>query len=130
MTTSVVYILGFNYGDHTTITTLFTNIWFSWSKLASGMNVATLSLRDGIGYSYYNTLNLSYNRIDVAYKKHISSSNIHENSSHANSHVVENEDVALPASDSRLEPGVCFPKHYRSHSQIPNILIVEDVEST
>ena len=73
---SSIYILTFNYANYTTATTLFTNIWFCWSKLASGINIASQSIKDGIGYSYYNKLNLSYNRIDVAYKTHQSNSNI------------------------------------------------------
>jgi hypothetical protein len=73
---SAIYILAFNYSNYTTPTTLFTNIWFCWSKLASGITIASQSIKDGIGYSYYNKLNLSYNRIDIAYKTHQSNSNM------------------------------------------------------
>ena len=80
---STFIIIKYYYNDYKTITTLFTNFWICWSKIRKGINIANDSLNNGIGYSYYNTQNLSFNRIDSNFKRHISNSN--NNMSRSNS---------------------------------------------
>jgi hypothetical protein len=40
-----------------------------------GINLAKESLENTVGYSYHNTLSLSFNRIDAKFKRHNSTSN-------------------------------------------------------
>ena len=68
-------LLFFYYSNYKSATTLFTSFWFCNSKLSKGILVAKESLDNGIGYSYYNTLNLAFNRIDTKFKRHNSTSN-------------------------------------------------------
>ena len=69
------YIIYFNYLDYKTITTLFINLWFCWSKLSTGLCISKQSIENNVGYSYYNTQNMSFNRIDPQFKLHESNSN-------------------------------------------------------
>jgi hypothetical protein len=69
---SATLIIGFTYTDYKTITTLFTNSWFCFSKIMKGIEISQESIKHGIGYSYYNTQNMSFNRIDASMKRHIS----------------------------------------------------------
>lgn len=73
---SSIVIIYSGYSGYQTITTLFTNFWISYTKITKGINIARESIHYGIGYSYYNTQSLSFNRIDARIKKHISNSNI------------------------------------------------------
>ena len=52
------------------------NSLICYNKIGKGIQIGKDSKIQGIGYSYHNTLNLSYNRIDARIKKHISNSNI------------------------------------------------------
>jgi len=65
----------YNYGNYKTITTLFTNSLISFSKVQTGITIARDSLKNSAGYSYFNTVNMSYNRMDPRIKRHISHSN-------------------------------------------------------
>jgi hypothetical protein len=73
---SASYIVGFNFLDYKTITSLLTSSWFCLSKIRNGIDVSKQSIEYEIGYSYYNIQNLSFNRIDPAFKKHYSTSNV------------------------------------------------------
>jgi len=74
---SSIVIIGVNsYDDYKTATTLFTNLWFCWTKIKNGLTIARESIKNNIGYSYYNVQNLSFNRIDSHVKRHVSTSNI------------------------------------------------------
>ena len=70
----------FGYSGYKTITTLFTNFWICLTKVRKGLEIGRNSITQNIGYSYFNTQNLSYNRIDARIKKHISNSNLVDNS--------------------------------------------------
>ena len=63
------------YDTYRTISTMFTNFWVCWTKITKGTVIAKDSLENGIGYSYYNVQNLSFNRIDPRFKQHVSNSN-------------------------------------------------------
>lgn len=65
----------FYYLDYRTITALFLNFWFCHSKLSKGIKIAKDSMENDGGFSYYNTINLSFNRIDPKFKRHQSTSN-------------------------------------------------------
>jgi hypothetical protein len=71
---SATLFIAFTYADYKTVTTLFTNSWFCFSKIHSGIGIAQESIKHGIGYSYYNTQNMSFNRIDSSMKRHVSTS--------------------------------------------------------
>lgn len=71
---SISLVIGFNYLDYKTVTTLFTNSWFCFSKISKGIEISQESIKHGIGYSYYNTQNMSFNRIDASMKRHVSTS--------------------------------------------------------
>lgn len=73
---STIFILGFNYSSYQTLTILFSNLWFCWSKLLKGLQIGKESIKNNLGYSYYNTLNLSFNRLDAKIKNHISTSDL------------------------------------------------------
>jgi hypothetical protein len=73
---STSLVIGFNYIDYKTVTTLFTNSWFCFSKISKGIEISQESLKHGIGYSYYNTQNMSFNRIDASMKRHVSTSKV------------------------------------------------------
>lgn len=72
MCLSSILVLRFTYTDYKTVTTLFTNSWFCLSKIQKGIEISRESLKHGIGYSYYNTENMSFNRIDASMKRHMS----------------------------------------------------------
>ena len=57
------YIIYFNYLDYKTITTLFINLWFCWSKLSTGLCISKQSIENNV------------NRIDPQFKLHESNSN-------------------------------------------------------
>lgn len=71
---NITLVIGFTYNDYKTVTTLFTNSWFCFSKISKGVEIAQESIKHGIGYSYYNTQNMSFNRIDSSMKRHVSTS--------------------------------------------------------
>jgi uncharacterized membrane protein YgcG len=73
---SYVAIIYFRYAGYRTITSLFTNSWICYNKVIKGLQIGKECCTGGIGFSYYNTQNLSYNRIDARIKKHISNSSI------------------------------------------------------
>ncbi len=73
---SWIVIIYFRYASYKTITALFTNSWICYSKVSKGLQIGKDCKTQGIGYSYHNTQNLSFNRIDARIKKHISNSNI------------------------------------------------------
>ncbi len=78
---SSIIIITMNYKaigliDYKTVTSLFTNFWLTFSKVSRGIAIACESLNSNLGIAYYNTQNLSFNRIDPLYKNHISNSNI------------------------------------------------------
>jgi hypothetical protein len=74
ITTSFL-LLFYYYGNYKTVTNLFTSFWFCNEKLSKGINLAKESLENTVGYSYHNTLSLSFNRIDTKFKRHNSTSN-------------------------------------------------------
>jgi len=74
LTTSAILLIYF-YNDYKTVTGMFTNFWFCNSKLLKGKSIAKESFENNIGHSYYNTLSLSFNRIDPKFKRHDSTSN-------------------------------------------------------
>ena len=74
--TSSFIIIYFYYLDYKTITSLVLSFWFSYSKIRKGLRISKDSLEVDSGFSYYNTLSLSFNRIDTKFKQHYSSSNI------------------------------------------------------
>ena len=88
-------IIHSNYGNYKTITTLFTNFWISYSKIARGLEISRESLRRGIGIAYYNTQYLYFNRIDPAKKHHISNSNL-QNSNLQNSNLQNSTNIGSP----------------------------------
>jgi hypothetical protein len=67
-------LLKYNYGGYKMITNLITNFSICVYKINTGLHVSTESLRKGIGYSYFNIQQLSFNRIDPKIKKHTSHS--------------------------------------------------------
>lgn len=69
----IIYINKVNYK---TLTSLFINFWICYSKISKGLDIAKESIQHNIGYAYYNTQNLSFNRIDPKVKKHVSTSNL------------------------------------------------------
>ena len=73
---SCVLIGIYSYADYRTVTTFFTNGWLVWCKVGKGCEIGAESITHHIGYSYYNTQNLSFNRIDARIKRHISQSNL------------------------------------------------------
>jgi hypothetical protein len=77
---SCVIIIYSGYSGYKTITSLFTNFWICLTKVGKGLEIGRNSITQSIGYSYFNTQNLSYNRIDARIKKHISNSNLQHNS--------------------------------------------------
>lgn len=72
-TTIIIYVNKLNYK---TITSLFTNFSICYSKINKGLDIAKESIHQNIGYAYYNSLYLSFNRIDGKIKKHFSNSNL------------------------------------------------------
>lgn len=77
---SSIVILWFSYSSYQTITILFSNMWTCWSKLYKGLEIGKESIKNNLGYSYYNTLNLSFNRLDAKVKNHISTSDLNGDS--------------------------------------------------
>jgi len=73
---TTIILFGFYFQSYKTITNLLMSIWFCLSKLNKGINVGKESLDNSIGYSFYNTVNLSFNRIDMKFKRHASNSDI------------------------------------------------------
>ena len=69
-----VLIIKYNYLDYKTITTLFTNFWICYKKMQNGITIARDSSKKNLGYSYFNTQNISFNRIDPRIKHHESNS--------------------------------------------------------
>lgn len=69
-------IIKWNYADYKTITSLFINFWISMNKIYSGMVIARESSKNTAGNAYFNTMNLSFNRIDPRIKRHLSNSNM------------------------------------------------------
>jgi hypothetical protein len=69
-------IIKWNYADYKTITSLFINFWISMNKIYSGMVIARESAKNTTGNAYFNTMNLSFNRIDPRIKRHLSNSNM------------------------------------------------------
>lgn len=61
--------------DYKTITSMITNFWLAYSKVARGLGIAQESLHGNLGIAYFNIQNLSFNRIDPHFKRHISNSN-------------------------------------------------------
>ena len=61
--------------DYKTITSMITNFWLAYSKVARGLGIAQESLNGNLGIAYFNIQNLSFNRIDPHFKRHISNSN-------------------------------------------------------
>ena len=61
--------------DYKTITSMITNFWLAYSKVARGIGIAQESLHGNLGIAYFNIQNLSFNRIDPHFKRHISNSN-------------------------------------------------------
>jgi hypothetical protein len=101
---SACIICIYSYGDYHTATTLFTNSWVVWGKVAKGCEIAGESLAHHIGYSYYNTQNLSYNRIDARIKRHVSQSNLSvpgggDNSSVGSRAISRRNSFVLPNSE-------------------------------
>ena len=72
----VVSSIILDFSDYKAITAFFTNGWVVWGKINKGLEIGRESLSHQIGYSYYNSQNLSFNRIDVHIKKHVSISRI------------------------------------------------------
>ena len=72
---STVILIFYYYYNYQTITSLFTNFWFCYSKITKGLSLAKESLDNSVGNSYYNTQSLSFNRIDPNFKVHDSTSN-------------------------------------------------------
>jgi hypothetical protein len=62
--------------DYKTITGMITSFWLVYSKVARGLSIAYESLQGNLGIAYFNTQNLSFNRIDPQFKRHISNSNM------------------------------------------------------
>lgn len=69
-------IIKYNYSDYKTITTLFINFWIAYNKVNSGISIARESAKNNSGNAYFNTLKMSFNRIDPRIKRHISTSNM------------------------------------------------------
>lgn len=65
----------FYYDNYKTIIGLFSSFWFCNTKLSRGSKIAQESVENNAGFSYYNTLSLSFNRIDSKFKRHNSTSN-------------------------------------------------------
>lgn len=86
---STSVIIATNYYGYRTITTLITNFWICYSKISRGLQISRESLKHNLGIAYYNTQNLSFNRIDPARKHHISNSNL-QNSIHNNQGSISN----------------------------------------
>jgi len=62
--------------DYKTITSMITNFWLAYSKVSRGLGIAKESLHGNLGIAYFNIQNLSFNRIDPHFKRHVSNSNI------------------------------------------------------
>lgn len=71
---STVLVMKYNYNDYQTVTCLFVNFGSCCTKISCGLTVAQDSRLNEMGYSYFNTINLSYNRIDPTIKRHNSTS--------------------------------------------------------
>ena len=74
----------FYFDSYKTIINLFSGFWFCNSKLTRGLKIAEDSLENNAGFSYYNTLSLSFNRIDPKFKRHNSTSNPESNADSLN----------------------------------------------
>lgn len=61
---SAMLIYIFYYLDYRSITVLLTNIMLCWQKISRGIEIATESYKNDLAYSYFNTINLSFNTID------------------------------------------------------------------
>lgn len=95
---STSVIIATNYYGYRTITTLITNFWICYSKISRGLQISRESLKHNLGIAYYNTQNLSFNRIDPARKHHISNSNL-QNSIHNNQNSIS---ISNGGQNSRL----------------------------
>jgi hypothetical protein len=73
---TAIIVFGFYFQSYKTITNFLMSFWFCYSKLNKGCVVAKESLDNSIGYSFYNTVNLSFNRIEMKYKRHVSNSDV------------------------------------------------------
>lgn len=62
--------------NYKTITSMITNFWLAYSKVSRGLGIAKESLHGNLGIAYFNIQNLSFNRIDPHFKRHVSNSNI------------------------------------------------------
>jgi hypothetical protein len=69
---SSVLIIDHYYMDYRTITTLLTNLALCIGKVFKGSELATRSLQNKQGLSYYNIRNISFNTIDPDYIKRTS----------------------------------------------------------
>ena len=99
---SCVIIMYSGYSGYKTITSLFTNFWICLTKVGKGLDIGKNSITRSIGYSYFNTQNLSYNRIDARIKKHISNSNLQHNSQNNSQDNCSNGNGNLSVPNSRL----------------------------
>lgn len=123
---SWICIINFRYADYRTITTLFTNSLICYNKIKKGIQVGKDCIKHNIGYSYYNTVNLSYNRIDAKIKKHTSNSSTqpkehsfidrqlqsHYNSTHAsNINLADDQlDYTLPGMTTACQINIIEPQ--------------------
>ena len=73
---TIIILLTFYFQSYKTLTNLFMGFWFCFSKLNKGFNLAKESLDNSIGYSFHNTVSLSFNRIDMKFKRHASNSDV------------------------------------------------------
>lgn len=77
---TLIWFFGFYSYNFKTIIGLFSSFWFCYSKIYRGLKIAEDSLENTLGFSYYNTQSLPFNRIDQKFKRHNSTSNPPSNS--------------------------------------------------
>jgi hypothetical protein len=113
---TIIIIIKWNYKDYTTLTTLFINCWICYKKIHSGITISRDSLKNDIGYAYFNTQNISFNRIDPRFKRHQSNSNLGSRiETRANTPIANNKTPSPPGSLSNSIIG------YNNNNDIINI---------
>jgi len=86
--------------DYKTITSMITNFWLVYSKVSKGLGIAQESLQNNLGIAYFNSQNLSFNRIDPHFKRHISNSIMNGNSTISHKNTTHSRRNSIQASNS------------------------------
>jgi hypothetical protein len=61
---SAILVYHYYYLDYKSITVLLTNVALCWNKIKQGLKIASDSHTHELAYSFFNTVNLSFNTMD------------------------------------------------------------------